>query len=223
MLKKRTVKKTTFELLKKIMEDVFFSDYFLVGGTAAALQLGHRISIDLDLFTKNDINLDDTQNYLKENYNFEKLFHSKNTIKGNINNVFVDFIKYDYPFIKPLVEEDNVRLLSLEDITCMKLSAITDNGSRLKDFVDIAYLSTKFSLNQMLYFYKEKYKEDNLLTPIKALLYQEDIDFNNEPVQLFNAKFSWEKISKRIKKMAENPDYIFKSFPILQKDISIER
>lgn len=214
MLEKRTVKKSTFELLKRLMNDKIFSDFFLVGGTSLALQLGHRKSIDLDLFTKNDIDVSILESHLKENYGFQQRFKANNTLKGDINGVFIDCIRYDYPLIKPILHEEGIRISSLEDICCMKLSAITDNGSRVKDFVDVAFLSTKFSLMEMLSFYKKKYSEENSVTPVKALLYFDDIDFMTEPVELFNTKFNWTKIRKRILDMVQNPEKRFNFFPV---------
>ncbi len=196
------------------MNDKKFSDFFLVGGTSLALQLGHRKSIDLDLFTKSDIDVISLNNHLKENYNFQQRFRAKNTLKGDIDGVFVDCIKYDYPLIKSIFVEENIRIASMEDVCCMKLSAITDNGTRVKDFVDIAFLSTKFSLNEMLSFYKNKYNEKNLIIPIKALLYFDDIDFTSEPVELFDVKFDWNKIKTRIFEMTENPEKKFAYPPI---------
>lgn len=214
MLEKRTVKKSTFELLKRLMNDEKFSDFFLVGGTSLALQLSHRKSIDLYLFTKSDIDVVSLNNHLKENYGFQQRFRAKNTLKGDINGVFIDCIKYNYPLIKPILIEENIRIASMEDVCCMKFSAITDNGTRVKDFVDIAFLSTKFSLNEMLSFYKKKYNEENLITPVKALLYFDDIDFKTEPVELFDAKFDWSKIKARIFTMTENPEKKFIHPPI---------
>lgn len=93
------------------------------------------------------------------------------------------------------------RLASLEDIAAMKLNAITGNGTRIKDFIDIAYLSSIFSLNQMLDFYYLKY-HSNTLIPMKAITYFDDINFN-EPLKMLNGKFSWKVIANRLEKNAK--------------------
>lgn len=216
MLEKRAVEKSTFALLNRLMNDKPFSDFFLVGGTSLALQLGHRKSIGLDLLTRNDIDVSVLDNHLKENYGFRQRFRANNTLKGDIDGVFIDCIKYDYPLLKPVLVEENIRIASMEDVCCMKLSEITDNGTRVKDFVDIAFLSTKFSLSEMLLFYKQKYTEENVITPVKALLYFDDIDFKTEPAELFNAEFDWKKIKARIVAMTKNPDRRFIAPPIEQ-------
>ena len=214
MLDKSTVKKETFELLTKIMNDDVMKDFFLVGGTSIALQLGHRKSIDLDLFTQADFDVSDLNFHLSERYGFIERYRSGKTLKGDIDGIFIDCIRYNYPLLKPIKNESQIRLASLEDIIAMKLSAITDNGTRLKDFVDISYLSTKYTLNEMLSFYQQKFKDNNLLSPVKALLFFDGIDFKNEPVQLKNARFNWDKVKNRLISMVQNPEKIYKDFPI---------
>lgn len=211
-LQKRVVEEKVFEILKKIMTDEDLTNFFLVGGTALALSIGHRISIDLDLFTRDDINVNFLQKKLLSDYNFKISYKEKNTIKGYIEDVKVDFIKYDYPFIKNISNIDNIRILSLEDIASMKLSTILDNGTRVKDFVDIAYLSTKFSLNQMIEFYSMKFDHINPILIVKSLLYHEDI-VHSESIHLINNKFKWSNSVKRLVEMIDNPNKIFTKKP----------
>ena len=90
----------------------------------------------------------------------------------------------------------------------MKLLSITDNGSRIKDFIDIAYLSSWFSLEEMLQFFIRKITNSNVIMPIKALTYFDDIDFNESIVMLYN-DFDWDKISNRLIDMTKEPNRIF--------------
>lgn len=90
----------------------------------------------------------------------------------------------------------------------MKLLSITDNGSRIKDFIDIAYLSSWFSLEEMLQFFIRKITNSNIMMPIKALTYFGDIDFN-ESIVMLNNDFDWDKISNRLKNMTKEPNRIF--------------
>ena len=90
----------------------------------------------------------------------------------------------------------------------MKLLSITDNGSRIKDFIDIAYLSSWFSLEEMLQFFIRKITNSNIMMPIKALTYFDDIDFNESIVMLYN-DFDWDKISNRLIDMTKEPNRIF--------------
>ena len=217
-LQQNVVEKKTFELLKALMNEEIFSEYFLVGGTALALRLGHRKSIDIDMFTKNDIPVNEIQRFLSEKYNFREEFREKNTLKGDVEGVKLDFIKYDYPLLKSFEENpDNIRIASNEDIIAMKLSAITDSGSRVKDFTDIAFLSKYYSLHEMLDFYKTKFDGANIFSVTKALVYFDDIDFSNEPVNLIKGKFNWKKIETRLIDMTKNPEKKYSQFPIVQK------
>ncbi|MBO7287879.1 MAG: hypothetical protein J6U85_06580 [Bacteroidales bacterium] len=93
----------------------------------------------------------------------------------------------------------------------MKLLSITDNGSRIKDFIDIAYLSSWFSLEEMLQFFIRKITNSNIMMPIKALTYFDDIDFN-ESIVMLNNDFDWNKIANRLIDMTKEPNRIFEKF-----------
>lgn len=97
MLFKETIEESTLELLSKLMGDELLSNFVLVGGTALALQIGHRISVDLDLFTSQPFDAEELTDYLRTNYGFELDFISTNTVKGEINGVQVDCIAHQYP------------------------------------------------------------------------------------------------------------------------------
>ncbi len=118
------------------MNDELLKDFFLVGGTALSLQIGHRISIDLDFFNQSAFDENFLIAELESKYKFRLDYQSKNTLKGEIENIKVDFITHNYPLSKPLIQEEGVRMASPEDIATMKLNAIAGNGSRLKDFSD---------------------------------------------------------------------------------------
>ena len=125
------------------MQDDLFKDFFLVGGTALALQIGHRLSIDLDFFSTGSFNEDDLLLAIEDKYNFKLDYRGKNTLKGEIAGVKVDFITHNYPLVKPFLQVDGVPMASLSDIAAMKLNAISGNGAWIKDFVDIAYRCPK--------------------------------------------------------------------------------
>lgn len=208
MLYEETIENSTLELLNQLMEDVTLSNFVLVGGTALALQIGHRISIDLHLFSSQPFNAEELADYLRTNYGFELDFISTNTLKGEINGVQVDCIAYQYPWISNSIKIGNIRLASLTEIAAMKLNAISGNGTRIKDFIDIAYLSTKISLNQMLEAYEKKYNS-NTVMPLKAIVFYNDINFN-EPIKMAeNIPFKWKTIEIRLRLMLSFPNRIF--------------
>lgn len=217
MLYTQTLERNTFELLKELMKDPCLSGFNLVGGTALALYLGHRTSIDLDLFSLCDFNADNIESHLYTKYGFETDFKKGIDLKGFIGNVRVDCIAYRYPTIKAVgTFNQGLRLLSMNDIAAMKLSAIADNGSRLKDFFDIACLSTKLSLSDMLEAYRQKFPNTHSNRALRGLTYYYDIDFEGEPILTTNGTFSWEKTQKRIKQMIARPLATFPCFPHLE-------
>ncbi len=208
MLHKETIDAATLELLKRLMGDERLQGFALVGGTSLALQMGHRISIDLDLFTEKEFEADELREYLEQNYHLQSDYLAFATVKGEVEGVQVDCIAHAYPWLKPFAVEEGVRLASLEDICAMKLNAIAGNGTRIKDFVDVAHLSSRFSLEQMLKFYEEKYQA-NPLMPLKGIVYFADIN-KNAPVKMANGKpLDWKSIEKRLLAMEKFPQKIF--------------
>ncbi len=208
MLHKETIDAATLELLKRLMGDERLQGFVLVGGTSLALQMGHRISVDLDLFTEKEFEADDLREYLEQNYHLQTDYLAFATVKGEVEGVQVDCIAHAYPWLKPFAVEEGVRLASLEDICAMKLNAIAGNGTRIKDFVDMAHLSSRFSLEQMLKFYEEKYQA-NPLMPLKGIVYFADIN-KNAPVKMADGKpLDWKSIEKRLLSMEKFPQKVF--------------
>lgn len=217
MLRTETVERTTFELLKTLMHDEKLKQFNLVGGTALALYMGHRKSIDIDLFSQLSFNTNDLDKYLINTYNFEILNPYKKsdaTLIGYINGIKVDFICYDYPYIKPVYVHEGIRLFSMYDIAAMELTAIAQNGTRLKDFVDIAFLSVKMSLKTMLDTFEAKYPNTNKISAVKGLTYFSDIDFSAEIELTIEGIYKWREIEKRLKEMVKYPDKVFIQYPV---------
>ncbi len=178
------------------------SNFFLVGGTALALQMGHRVSVDLDLFTLQKFDADSMLPMLKKHFTISETFKANNTLSVTIRHsqsdeqpIKVDFIRYAYPLLKPIKEEDGIRLLHMEDLIPMKLSAITNRGSK-KDFYDLFFLLYKYDLEEMLNMFTKKFPETNLLQVLKSLLYFEDAEDEPDPITFKPAK--WKEIKQKI-------------------------
>jgi len=127
---------------------------------------------------------------------------------GHINNIKLDFVRHNYPWIKPPERIEGVTIASLEDIAAMKLNAIVGSGSRLKDFVDIAYLSGYMPLSDMLNFYEQKYPDINGIIAMKSLCYFDDIDFSVN-IEYIGESKNWQNIEHRLKEMVQNPEKLF--------------
>lgn len=208
MLYTETIEGGTLELLRNLQSEVLLSSFNLVGGTSLALRMGHRKSVDLDLFTKDDFDLQELRELLVNKYNLRVSYEKGKTLKGFINNVKIDLIKYDYPQVCSVETIEGIRFESIPDVIAMKLSAICDNGSRMKDFIDIAFLSSKYSFDDMLKFYSTKFPASNQMMLAKALVYFADIDFNEDIVML-KYYFNWDKIAKRLNDMTLQRNKVF--------------
>ena len=172
----------TFQLTQQLQALPGLKEFYLVGGTALALQLNHRNSIDIDLFTMNEFQNQPIIDYISSSgFQFDVKFNFNRTIIGFINNVKVDFIRHAYPLVLPPITEEGITFLSKEDIAAMKLNAISNSGKRLKDFIDVYFLLEHFSLHQMIEFYTIKYPNFNPLIALKAINYFDDIDPSIDP------------------------------------------
>ena len=194
----------TFQLIQKLQSIPEFSSFVLVGGTSLALQLGHRNSIDIDLFSKEGFTVDLVVEALQDKHTFESTLLRENTILAVIDNVKTDFIRHNYPYVLPPITEEGITYLSKEDISAMKLHAIVQSGKRLKDFIDIYFLLEHFCINEMMEFFVKKYSYSNPMIALKALGYFDDIDENIDPPKLLKP-LPLDKIKKRILKAIEKP------------------
>ncbi|MBX9782668.1 MAG: nucleotidyl transferase AbiEii/AbiGii toxin family protein [Chitinophagaceae bacterium] len=205
----RIIAPDTFFLIQELQSISELKEFYLVGGTSLALQMGHRNSIDIDLFTQKDFNAEEIETVLKPKFHFTATLFKKNTMLASVNNIKTDFIKHDYPFIKPPIQEDGISFLSKEDISAMKLHAIIQSGKRLKDFIDIYYLLEHFSMDEMIGFFKKKYAYTNPLIALRAVTYFDDIDENIDPPKLLHP-LKTEQIKKRIQEAVLKPSKTFK-------------
>lgn len=116
MLHKETVQPTTLELIKKLQRDNNLHGFYLVGGTALALQIGHRISDDIDLFTNHPFDSNKLAEYMEINYQMSIHYLHNNTLKGFINNVLIDLITHNYDLVESEIEVEGIKMLSKKDI-----------------------------------------------------------------------------------------------------------
>ncbi len=217
MLHIQTVKAGTFGLLTRLMQDAALADFDLVGGTALALYLGHRESIDLDLFTPRPFDAGELRKHLADNHNFKVDFVGRHTLMGYIDDVKVDLITHAYPLLDDKhITGQGIRLISIRDIAAMKLSAIAGSGTRLKDFVDVAFLSTRMPLAEMLNDYERKFADTTAMSAFRSLTYFVDID-HSIPIHVVAGTYKWEDIEKRLLDMAGEPHRTFRTSPLADR------
>jgi hypothetical protein len=184
-------------LIQALQAEPLLQGFHLVGGTALALQIGHRISVDIDLFTRTDYDMDDVLNLFIKKYGFQRNYQHGKTLKGFISGVMIDLIRHDYEEIQ-LIETDAIRMLSAKDIVAMKLNAITGNGTRVKDFIDVYFLLEQFTLEEMLEFYKTKYQQDDALMILRSLVFFDDVDLAEWPRLIREPHLTLDHVKTRI-------------------------
>jgi hypothetical protein len=200
MLSKAAVEAPTLELIKSLQSKPYLQGFYLVGGTALALHLSHRKSVDIDLFSNFDFDASMLLEHIQQDYSYQIFFSSSNTLKGSISNINVDLLAHRYDLIAKTELIQGTHLLSLQDIIAMKLNAISTSGQRSKDFIDIFYLLDHYDLESMMEFYKRKYKQEHMAHILKSLIYFGDVDLADWPVLIENPELKWGDVKKRIEK-----------------------
>ena len=200
MLQTQTIEPGTLSVLNSLMKIAELKQFSLVGGTALSLKYGHRLSIDLDLFST-------------ENFEHEPIIESLQKVYGNgfvyrgnftkwgifcqIENVKVDIVYYPHSIIHPIEKYSDIRIYHDNDLIAMKIQAILGRGKK-KDFWDIAELLEHYSLEEMIACHKAKYPNQMLGISIpQALIYFTDADESEEPVTI--KPITWDNVKSIIK------------------------
>jgi len=189
-----TVSPLLLSILQDLMKTSVFDDFRLVGGTSLSLQLGHRQSVDIDLFTDSmyeSVDFKTIGDYLRKHYAYVDTFETDIVGMGKsyyIGNSKYDCIKLDLfytdPFIRPCLLKDGLRLASLEEIAAMKIDVVS-RGGRKKDFWDIHELMEVFSIENMLHLHEERYPyshdKQEIITNFSSF---ENADIDFDPICL---------------------------------------
>ena len=175
--------------------------FYLAGGTALALQIGHRTSIDFDFYSQRRFDPPDLYKKIETVFKeaVQKTAQEKNTLFCTVNKVDFSFFWYEYPLIQPLKLIKKVPVASLEDITAMKLIAISHRPVK-RDYIDIFYLLRVFNLEKMFSFVKKKYPNFNQYFSLRALTYFDDVKDKEDkrPIKILDKNFSWKKAKQKI-------------------------
>ena len=186
----------TIRALKLVSKISVVKKSYLAGGTALALHLGHRISVDLDFFTSLVFNEITLSGELKELPGYKEDGTAWRTVWGKIGKTKFSLFYYPYPLLKKTAIFEDIQILSLEDIAAMKVHAIEDRGTK-RDFFDLFFLAKEFSLEQMLKFYDQKYGtlKEHYYMIVRSLEYFADAEREKKnPKMLIPTK--WEEVKK---------------------------
>lgn len=177
--------------------------FYLAGGTALALRLGHRRSVDLDWFTAAPVPdpLRLASDLKAAGLAFAVERTERGTLHGTLSGVRVSFIEYQYPPLRPPTTGSwpgaPAGLASLPDIACMKLAAVAQRGSK-KDFLDVYALGRRIPLRRMLGLYRRKYSVGDIGHLLYALTYFDDADRERTPFMV--AKWTWPRVKDAIRR-----------------------
>ena len=189
-------------VLQEIINEPIFKPFRLVGGTSLSLQLGHRISIDIDLFTDAEygsIDYKAIREFLEIKYPFCVSRSLENVAFGTnfvVGNSITDCVKIDLYYTddfieKPIIIED-IRMATANEIIAMKLDVVL-RGGRKKDFWDLHYFIDTISLEEMISLFKKRYPyNDDFIKIKKQLVNFEIADTEFEPICLLEK--TWEII-----------------------------
>lgn len=188
------------KVLRRLGPLMATQQFYLGGGTALAIHLGHRRSVDFDWFTRERIAdpLHLARDLSDQDIAFVTGNIERGTLHGSISGVQVSFLEYRYPLLQPLVAWPmfGCILASPEDLACMKLSALAQRGAK-KDFVDVYALGIKYcSLSDMLGWYQQKYAVTDLTHVLYSLAYFDDADRERMPRMFWDS--NWRTIKQTI-------------------------
>lgn len=218
MLQTAIVASGTLGLLGRLQAEPLLCSTRLVGGTALSLQIGHRVSDDLDLFSVAPLDGMAVQRMLVDKYGFVPTIIEENTLIGFIQGVKIDVIYHPFPWLEKAIEEDGFRIATKKDIAAMKMHAIINSGKRPKDFVDIAFLSMHFSYNDIKRLLLRRYPAYDPMMADRAVVYFGDIDETLIPeINMIGYEFDFGRIKNRIIKMTDNPDKVYTMAPFKQR------
>lgn len=195
MLYDQTIESKTLDLLRELAALPELKRFALVGGTALALQLGHRRSIDLDFFTQSDFDVDRLLEALESKFEIKITGREAFSLNCRINEVKVDFLRYRYPLLTEFHLADGFAFWSIEDIAAAKISAITNRGAK-KDFYDLVELLETMSLDSVLSLYDRKYPSADRFMAIKSLSWFEDAEEEPDPISL--REITWSEVKERV-------------------------
>lgn len=200
-----TLPKATAEVFEKIKTLDTVKSFYLSGGTALSLQLGHRESEDLDFFSEELFNPQLVQQDLLTRGELKNVMLEKGTINAFMDTVKLQFLHYPYNLLEPLITWNTIYLSSVLDIACTKLITISSRGSK-KDFIDLYFILQKYTLEELLTKLDEKYKhiDYNKAHIVKSLIYFDDGEA--QPMPRMHNTITWDEVKadiiKEVKKIS---------------------
>lgn len=198
-----TLPKGTRAVLDQIKQVPDIQNFYLSGGSALALQLGHRESEDLDFFTKVIFQPEALQRKLSAYGPLDDVTIAENTLNLFMRGVKLQFLYYPYDVLKEPIKWGGIYLSSIDDIACTKLLTISMRGSK-KDFVDLYIVLRGVTLEDLFTKLDSKYRGLNYNVPhiLKSLVYFTDAD--PQPMPRMHVPVAWEEVKDFIAKQVKS-------------------
>jgi len=183
----------TANLFRKLSSYPWISEFYLAGGTALALHLGHRMSVDLDFFSTAMFDESVLIEKLLPVGDLEVFQKSMHSVTGSIDGVKYSFLGYTYPLLNKGTEFRGIAIASIEDIACMKLDALSSRGTK-RDFVDVYFICKQMPLEKLIELFERKYASVrfNILHLKKSLVYFDDAESDAMPIMLHPV--TWDEV-----------------------------
>jgi predicted nucleotidyltransferase component of viral defense system len=201
----QTLPSATKKIVKIIQETKpsWLDDFYLSGGTALSLQLGHRESEDLDFFNQHNFDPRKLQPQIEKLGKLESLELSENTLNTFVNEVKLQFLGYPYKLLEPTANYQGIKLSSVVDIACTKIQTVGMRGSK-KDFIDVYFILQQFSLEELFLQTEKKYQDSefNKIHILKSMIYFNDAE--DQPMPRMHKEVSWGKIKKELISVVTN-------------------
>jgi len=189
-------------VILKSLKDVFTKyKAILAGGTACALHLGHRISMDLDFFTSMDFHIESVISEIrKAGHSFQIISEGEGYLVGTIDGMKVSLFTYEYPFLEKTVIYEGIRVAGVLDLASMKVIAISQRGTK-RDFADLYGILQEVPFHKIASHMVKRFGKGRI-NPVhigKSLVYFSDADSHPEPEYVKGRDVSWEKIKSFFK------------------------
>lgn len=186
-----------------LKDEPYMEQFYLAGGTGLALQIGHRISRDLDFFTRTVFDTSALVQKLVSLGAFQLELKGEQTVVGILNETKLSFLGYKYPLLEPSSVLRGIQVASVPDIACMKIDAISSRGTK-RDFIDLFFIAKNLPLTEILRLFQKKYAaiSYNLMHVKKSLVYFADADPDPMPEML--QPVEWDEVKNFFRNQLKN-------------------
>jgi predicted nucleotidyltransferase component of viral defense system len=193
MLRYNAIPDSVREVLTALAPLPALGSFSLAGGTSLALRFGHRVSVDLDFFTRAAFDPGNLLSALP--LDVTEVARAEGSVTLDAGGTKIDFLRHDYPLLEAEEVLEGVRLMSLRDVAAMKLNAIANRGSK-KDFFDLHRLLHSYRLEELLQAFEAKYPKSDRFVVLRSLAWFEEAEQEPDPISLDGV--GWEEVKRSV-------------------------